>query len=226
MYLRCCASKHCHGILSIQCLALSTVESFQVALAQSNSYPSLCAIFCVCLFLPVAGLQGLWEDYASGSEERRMFLEKRYGKHILNTVVEESLSEGWKGQNSKECPSCRANIQVSLSSITSLLYLWHGMAWHHPRNQCLSSHYRRTVAVTRWPVSPVVSTSAGCALVSWTKITLTSTMKTLTLPAIMPHLTDRKVVLLFDNPVHVILQLKFRSNHIYSQCYQITTWAF
>ncbi|XP_021454817.2 E3 ubiquitin-protein ligase RNF14 isoform X1 [Oncorhynchus mykiss] len=58
-----------------------------------------------------AGLQGLWEDYASGSEERRMFLEKRYGKHILNTVVEESLSEGWKGQNSKKCPSCRANIQ-------------------------------------------------------------------------------------------------------------------
>ncbi|XP_041704943.1 E3 ubiquitin-protein ligase RNF14 isoform X2 [Coregonus clupeaformis] len=58
-----------------------------------------------------AGIQGLWEDYASGSEERRKFLEKRYGKHILNTVVEESLSEGWKGQNSKECPSCCANIQ-------------------------------------------------------------------------------------------------------------------
>uniref|UniRef100_A0A4W5RPZ8 RBR-type E3 ubiquitin transferase n=1 Tax=Hucho hucho TaxID=62062 RepID=A0A4W5RPZ8_9TELE len=53
----------------------------------------------------------LTSDYASGSEERRMFLEKRYGKHILNTVLEESLSEGWKGQNSKECPSCCANIQ-------------------------------------------------------------------------------------------------------------------
>ena len=56
------------------------------------------------------------------------------------------------------------------------------------------------------------------ALLSWTKITLPSTMKTLTLPAIMPHLIDSKVVLQFENPVHIILQfIKFRSGHIYSQ---------
>jgi hypothetical protein len=48
-------------------------------------------------------------------------------------------------------------------------------------------------------------------------------MKTLTLPAIMPHLVDSKVVLQFEIPVHIILQfIKFRSGHIYSQCYQIT----
>ncbi|XP_055778659.1 E3 ubiquitin-protein ligase RNF14-like isoform X3 [Salvelinus fontinalis] len=91
-----------HGTSNCKLRANTLLTSGSDSAAESSN---------ACVPQTEAGLQGLWEDYASGSEERRMFLEKRYGKHILNTLLEESLSQGWKGQNSKECPSCRANIQ-------------------------------------------------------------------------------------------------------------------
>ncbi|XP_010901237.3 E3 ubiquitin-protein ligase RNF14 isoform X1 [Esox lucius] len=58
-----------------------------------------------------AGLQALWEDYHTGSRERKRMLDKRYGKHILKSVVEEAMTITWKEINSKNCPSCGAVIQ-------------------------------------------------------------------------------------------------------------------
>ncbi|KAJ8419126.1 hypothetical protein AAFF_G00006250 [Aldrovandia affinis] len=57
------------------------------------------------------GLRGLWEDYDTGSEERRKFLEKRYGKQTLQDKVEDCLSQSWFAENTKECPRCSAIIQ-------------------------------------------------------------------------------------------------------------------
>ncbi|KAJ7993397.1 hypothetical protein DPEC_G00272010 [Dallia pectoralis] len=58
-----------------------------------------------------AGLQALWDDYHSGSVERKGVLEKRYGKHILELALEEALNANWKDINSKNCPSCGVAIQ-------------------------------------------------------------------------------------------------------------------
>ncbi|KAM6962550.1 E3 ubiquitin-protein ligase RNF14-like [Aplochiton taeniatus] len=57
------------------------------------------------------GLTALWEDYNSGSGERRKLLEKRYGKIVLLSTVELFLSESWITNNSKLCPQCSAKIE-------------------------------------------------------------------------------------------------------------------
>ncbi|KAM4629298.1 E3 ubiquitin-protein ligase RNF14-like [Polymixia lowei] len=46
-----------------------------------------------------AGMRGLWDDYESGSADRRRLLDKRYGKHILRSTLEDCLSEGWMTGN-------------------------------------------------------------------------------------------------------------------------------
>ncbi|XP_018601527.1 E3 ubiquitin-protein ligase RNF14-like isoform X1 [Scleropages formosus] len=58
------------------------------------------------------GLQALWEDYATGSKERKKVLEKRYGKGIFEMTISDHLSSVWIGENSKDCPVCKAHIQV------------------------------------------------------------------------------------------------------------------
>ncbi|PRD22728.1 UNVERIFIED_CONTAM: Rnf14 [Trichonephila clavipes] len=53
----------------------------------------------------------LYEEYTNGSKAVQEELEKRYGKHVLKSLVEETLSENWKDTNSKNCPHCKACIQ-------------------------------------------------------------------------------------------------------------------
>ncbi|GFS32170.1 e3 ubiquitin-protein ligase RNF14 [Nephila pilipes] len=53
----------------------------------------------------------LFEEYTKGSKATKVELEKRYGKRLLKTLVEETLSEGWKDVHSKNCPHCKASIQ-------------------------------------------------------------------------------------------------------------------
>ncbi|KAJ8376798.1 hypothetical protein SKAU_G00073780 [Synaphobranchus kaupii] len=57
------------------------------------------------------GIRGLWDDYETGSQERRKVLEKRYGRHVLQNGVENNLSQSWLAGNTQKCPHCSANIQ-------------------------------------------------------------------------------------------------------------------
>ncbi|XP_070765508.1 E3 ubiquitin-protein ligase RNF14-like [Enoplosus armatus] len=57
------------------------------------------------------GIKALWDDYTSGSKERRHLLESRYGRKVLQFNVEECLSENWMAFNSKNCPHCFSKIQ-------------------------------------------------------------------------------------------------------------------
>ncbi|XP_035271917.1 E3 ubiquitin-protein ligase RNF14-like isoform X1 [Anguilla anguilla] len=57
------------------------------------------------------GLRGLWDDYDTGSKTRRKFLEKRYGRSVLQNRVEYVLTESWLDTNTKKCPHCQATIQ-------------------------------------------------------------------------------------------------------------------
>ncbi|KAM9358414.1 E3 ubiquitin-protein ligase RNF14-like [Symphorus nematophorus] len=57
------------------------------------------------------GLKALWDDYASGSKQRRRLLESRYSRGRLLFTVEEYLSEDWVALNTKNCPHCSRRIQ-------------------------------------------------------------------------------------------------------------------
>ncbi|KAM9311593.1 E3 ubiquitin-protein ligase RNF14 [Gastrophryne carolinensis] len=53
----------------------------------------------------------LRDDYLTADEEGKRFLEKRYGKRVLQKAVEELESMEWLEQNSKSCPRCGTFIQ-------------------------------------------------------------------------------------------------------------------
>ncbi|MCL4126310.1 UNVERIFIED_CONTAM: hypothetical protein GTU68_051513 [Idotea baltica] len=53
------------------------------------------------------------DKYMNGTEEEKQHLEDRFGKKYLSVMVEEYLSSNYMHENAKECPRCRANIEVS-----------------------------------------------------------------------------------------------------------------
>ncbi|KAM5170228.1 E3 ubiquitin-protein ligase RNF14 isoform 1-T2 [Mantella aurantiaca] len=53
----------------------------------------------------------LRDDYLTADEDGKKFLEKRYGKRVLQKAVEELESVEWLEQNSKACPHCGTYIQ-------------------------------------------------------------------------------------------------------------------
>nr|XP_020509093.1 E3 ubiquitin-protein ligase RNF14-like [Labrus bergylta] len=57
------------------------------------------------------GIKALWNDYESGSKERKRLLESRYGRSGLLDTVAEYLSEDWITFNSKHCPHCFCRIE-------------------------------------------------------------------------------------------------------------------
>lgn len=57
------------------------------------------------------GIRALWEDYASGSKQRKRLLEKRYGRSVMVNTVEYSLSVNWISVNAKHCPYCFTKIE-------------------------------------------------------------------------------------------------------------------
>ncbi|XP_062867361.1 E3 ubiquitin-protein ligase RNF14-like [Trichomycterus rosablanca] len=58
----------------------------------------------------VEELQRLHEDYLNASAEERIFLEQRFGKHVIRRALEE-CSRQWLDENSKNCPRCGSHIQ-------------------------------------------------------------------------------------------------------------------
>ncbi|XP_061636281.1 E3 ubiquitin-protein ligase RNF14-like isoform X1 [Phyllopteryx taeniolatus] len=63
------------------------------------------------------GMKALWDDYASGSKERKRLLESQYGRNGLFLTLEHCLSDDWIVLNSKNCPSCFCRIQVQYISL-------------------------------------------------------------------------------------------------------------
>ncbi|XP_040200547.1 E3 ubiquitin-protein ligase RNF14 isoform X1 [Rana temporaria] len=56
-------------------------------------------------------LLALRDEYLAADEDGKKFLEKRYGKRVLQKAVEELESVEWLEQNSKPCPRCGTYIQ-------------------------------------------------------------------------------------------------------------------
>ncbi|XP_056123816.1 E3 ubiquitin-protein ligase RNF14 [Rhinichthys klamathensis goyatoka] len=56
-------------------------------------------------------LRSLRDEYSSASEEGKKFLEKRFGKRVIQKAVEESFSTDWLKSNSKQCPCCGSHIE-------------------------------------------------------------------------------------------------------------------
>ncbi|KAG8439211.1 hypothetical protein GDO86_005437 [Hymenochirus boettgeri] len=53
----------------------------------------------------------LHDEYLESDEEGKRFLEKRYGKSVIQKAVEEVESKEWLKRYSKSCPRCGTNIQ-------------------------------------------------------------------------------------------------------------------
>lgn len=65
-------------------------------------------------------LRGLRDEYLSASDEGKKFLEKRFGKRVVQRAVEESFSTDWLKVNCKQCPCCGTHVQVSIFCITQV----------------------------------------------------------------------------------------------------------
>ncbi|XP_073331936.1 E3 ubiquitin-protein ligase RNF14-like isoform X2 [Pagrus major] len=57
------------------------------------------------------GMKALWDDYVSGSKQRKRLLESIYGRRSLQNGLVECLSEEWVATNSENCPYCYSSIQ-------------------------------------------------------------------------------------------------------------------
>ncbi|XP_048016457.1 E3 ubiquitin-protein ligase RNF14-like [Megalobrama amblycephala] len=59
-------------------------------------------------------LRRLRDEYLAASEKEREELEKSYEKQLIQWAADESLTEDWLKDNSKQCPSCGINIQKTM----------------------------------------------------------------------------------------------------------------
>ncbi|XP_077440307.1 E3 ubiquitin-protein ligase RNF14-like [Vanacampus margaritifer] len=59
----------------------------------------------------IEGMKALWDDYSSGSGQRRRLLTSRYGRKGLFDSLQDCLSEHWIEFNSKNCPHCFCSIE-------------------------------------------------------------------------------------------------------------------
>lgn len=59
----------------------------------------------------------LCEEYESSNGDRRLELEMRYGKQVIQRALEETRSNKWLETNSKQCPCCGTFIQVRLLTV-------------------------------------------------------------------------------------------------------------
>ncbi|OCT87775.1 hypothetical protein XELAEV_18021473mg [Xenopus laevis] len=50
------------------------------------------------------------DEYLEADEAGKKLLEKRYGKNVIIKAIEMKSSK-WLNTNTKQCPSCRANVQ-------------------------------------------------------------------------------------------------------------------
>ena len=53
----------------------------------------------------------LREEYLAATGEEKKKMERRYGRHVLKHLVENSLSEQWLQEKSKKCPHCNTSIE-------------------------------------------------------------------------------------------------------------------
>ncbi|KAF6720213.1 E3 ubiquitin-protein ligase RNF14 [Oryzias melastigma] len=61
--------------------------------------------------IPAEELRNLKDEYLSATPEGKKFMEKRFGKRVIQKAVEESFSRDWLTENCKCCPKCGTNIQ-------------------------------------------------------------------------------------------------------------------
>uniref|UniRef100_A0A0L8I875 RBR-type E3 ubiquitin transferase n=2 Tax=Octopus bimaculoides TaxID=37653 RepID=A0A0L8I875_OCTBM len=83
--------------------------------------PSCNLVFCSLCRLTYHGLsnckmksedrQKLKDEYLGADAETKHILEKRFGKKHLQDIVDESFSQEWLEQHSKQCPHCNTYIQ-------------------------------------------------------------------------------------------------------------------
>ncbi|XP_018368965.1 PREDICTED: E3 ubiquitin-protein ligase RNF14-like [Trachymyrmex cornetzi] len=57
--------------------------------------------------------QRLLNEYQSASNEKKVEMEKHYGKRQLQTMLENIMSENWINDNSHNCPHCKTAIEKS-----------------------------------------------------------------------------------------------------------------
>ncbi|XP_061682128.1 E3 ubiquitin-protein ligase RNF14-like isoform X2 [Syngnathoides biaculeatus] len=101
----------------------------------------------------LVGMKALWDDYASGSEQRKRLLESRYGQNGLFLTLEGCLSEHWIAFNSKNCPWCFCRIQknegcnIMTCSQCRQLFCWacltrlpHGTVYQHFQDSACSRY--------------------------------------------------------------------------------------
>lgn len=56
-------------------------------------------------------LQKIRDEYLNGTKEEREALEQKYGRKVLQRLIEEHYSEAWVETFAKKCPSCQTVIE-------------------------------------------------------------------------------------------------------------------
>lgn len=53
------------------------------------------------------------DEYQNADDEKKLFMEQKYGKKQLMVLLQTMMSETWIIDNSKKCPHCNSAIEVS-----------------------------------------------------------------------------------------------------------------
>ena len=57
-------------------------------------------------------MKKLRAEYESSTEDEKRLMEKRYGKKVIERAINDSYTSEWLEEFSKQCPHCKAHIQV------------------------------------------------------------------------------------------------------------------
>ena len=90
-----------------------------------------------------ADILKLREQYLSASGQEKKVLEKRYGRRTIQHLIEDSFTQDWLTEFTKNCPHCNTSIQVR--GLTH----WGHLFSHHETYQSLNS-YCGTVKYTTY----------------------------------------------------------------------------
>ena len=58
-------------------------------------------------------MKTMYDAYVNANNLEKIALERRYGRKQLLTLVDDIQTASWMGQNSKQCPHCKAHIEVT-----------------------------------------------------------------------------------------------------------------
>ena len=104
----------------------------------------------------------MYVAYINGDDGEKKDMERRYGKKQLEMLVDDIQTASWMGQHSKQCPHCKAHIEVS-SFINDEPIRFINLLGFLVEITRFIKLFRNRMDATKWPVFAATHISVGSA---------------------------------------------------------------